>query len=56
MSRFVFDTNTIVSAAILLRSTPAKALTYAQSAGVLLVSDTVVAEYVEVIRRPKLDF
>ena len=52
--RFVFDTNVIVSAALLPSSTPAQALMKAEHMGVLLYSDATLEELINVLERPKL--
>jgi uncharacterized protein len=52
--RFVFDTNVIVSAALLPTSTPAQALMKAEHMGVLLYSDATLEELINVLERPKL--
>jgi uncharacterized protein len=53
--RFVFDTNTIVSAALLANSIPRQAFEFAIAQGELLLSDTVQLELSEVLRRTKFD-
>ena len=53
--RYVFDTNTIVSAFLFHRSTPGQALTAALDQGVLLVSDEVASELGAVLRRERFD-
>lgn len=53
--RFVFDTNTIVSAALLADSIPRQAFEFAIAQGELLLSDTVQLELSEVLRRTKFD-
>jgi len=51
----VFDTNVLVSAVLLLRSVPRRALDVALARGRLLVSAATVGELEEVLRRPKFD-
>jgi uncharacterized protein len=53
--RFVLDTNTIVSAALLANSIPRLAFEFAISQGELLLSDTLQLELSEVLRRSKFD-
>jgi len=53
--RFVFDANTVVSAALFKGSTPDRALRAALSTGELLLSSESVAELREVFARPKFD-
>ena len=53
--RFVLDTNTIVSAALLANGLPRQAFEFATSQGELLLSDTVQLELSEVLRRDKFD-
>jgi hypothetical protein len=53
--RFVFDTNTIISAALFKRSIPRQALDHAQEAGVLLVSEATTNELITVLLRDKFD-
>jgi len=53
--RFVFDTNTIVSAFLFYQSTPGRALQAAIDKGELLLSIEVAEELGEVLRRNKLD-
>lgn len=54
-NRFVFDTNTLISAVILPRSTPAFALQKAEKEGFLFASLTTFNELEEVIHRKKFD-
>lgn len=54
-NRFVFDTNTLISAVILPRSTPAFALRKAEKEGFLFASLATFNEPEEVIHRKKLD-
>lgn len=54
-NRFVFDTNTLISAVILPRSTPAFALQKAEKEGFLFVSLTTFNELEEIIHRKKFD-
>lgn len=53
--RAVFDTNVVVSAALLARSTPRQAFDKALDEGTLLISLPVLLELIEVLSRPKLD-
>lgn len=53
--RYVFDTNTLVSAALLAASTPAKAARHALERGVLLISSDTLSELTDVFSRHKLD-
>lgn len=53
--RFVFDTNTIISAALLANSMPRHAFEFAVSQGELLLSDALQRELSEVLRRGKFD-
>ena len=49
--RFVFDTNAIVSAMLLSKSKPRRAFDKAKQYGTLLVSDEVIEELNDVLRR-----
>ena len=51
--RFVFDTNSIVSALLLKRSVSRQAFDYARGQGILLVSLDTLAELSDVLRRPR---
>ena len=53
--RFVFDTNTIVSALLLPDSKPRQTLDRAQDRGKILISMPVLLELNEVITRNKVD-
>lgn len=53
--RYVFDTNVIVSALLLGKSTPAKALLRALEVGEILVSASTIKELNEVLARPKFE-
>lgn len=53
--RFVLDTNTIVSAALLANSIPRHAFEFAISQGELLLSDALQHELSDVLRRGKFD-
>src|ERR1700722_9497369 len=53
--KFVFDTNVLISAALLGNSVNAKALNHALEIGRIAVSDNVLAEFAEVIFRKKFD-
>lgn len=54
-SRFVFDTNTLISAVILPRSVSAFSLEKAEKIGFLYASQTTFDEFLEVVYRPKFD-
>ncbi len=51
----VFDTSTLVSAALRVGSVPYRALAHALSAGEVCVSETTLAELESVLLRPKFD-
>ena len=53
--RFVFDTNTVVSAFLFERSTPGQALEVARDQGRLIVSVDTARELYEVLEREKFD-
>lgn len=53
--RSVFDTNMIVSAALLTESTPRQAFDKALDQGKVLISVPVLLEFAEVLSRKKLD-
>lgn len=53
--RYVFDTNTVVSAFLFDRSTPARALKAARRGGRLLLSVETARELSEVLEREKFD-
>ena len=52
---FVFDTNTLISAAFNEHSQPALALKKARTIGTLLISDEIIAEYLIVFARDKFN-
>jgi putative PIN family toxin of toxin-antitoxin system len=52
---FVFDTNTLVSAALFRGGTPGKAFRHALSTGIVLLSEATFEEIDEVIAREKFD-
>jgi putative PIN family toxin of toxin-antitoxin system len=52
---FVFDTNTLVSAFILPRSTSRKALNKVWEEGIVIISQESADEFTEVFIRPKFD-
>jgi uncharacterized protein len=54
-NRFVFDTNTIISASLLLGSVSNRALLHAFEIGTIMVSHTTFAELTEVLFRKKFD-
>jgi uncharacterized protein len=51
--RYVFDTNTLVSALLFERSKPGQAFQHALRHGEILVSASTLEELVEVLQRPK---
>ncbi len=51
--RFVFDTNTLVSAALFANSIPRQAFDAAISRGISLTSESCLAELNQVLHRPK---
>ena len=53
--RVVFDTSTLVSAALRVGSLPHRALTYALREGEVCVSSSTLAELDDVLMRPKFD-
>ena len=53
--RYVFDTNTLVSAALFRGSTPGEAFEHALGTGVVLLSKATLEEIDEVIAREKFD-
>jgi putative PIN family toxin of toxin-antitoxin system len=53
--KFVFDTNTLISAALLKQSINARALNYALDLGRIVISHPVLEEFTEVIFRKKFD-
>ena len=53
--KFVFDTNSIISAALLKKSTNAQALQLALELGRIAISEPVLQEFIEVIFRKKFD-
>jgi putative PIN family toxin of toxin-antitoxin system len=53
--KFVFDTNTLISAALLKQSINAQALNYALDIGRIVISYPVLEEFTEVIFRKKFD-
>lgn len=52
---FVIDTNVIVSAFLFLNSKPRQALDKAQDLGLVLLSNSIFMELLEVIARPKFN-
>jgi len=54
-SKFVFDTNALISAALIKNSTNAQALNHALNIGRLVISEPVLLEFEEVIFRKKFD-
>lgn len=54
-NRYVFDTNAIVSAMLLPKSKPRQAFDKALQGGIILVSDEVVEELNDVLRRPEFE-
>ena len=55
MSRYVFDTNTLISHLLLPSSLPAQAVRKGLRHGQLLVSDDTLDELADVLARPKFD-
>ena len=53
--KFVFDTNSLISAALLRKSINAQALNRAIEVGRIVISESVVSEFSEVIFRKKFD-
>ncbi|MBI2299170.1 MAG: putative toxin-antitoxin system toxin component, PIN family [Armatimonadetes bacterium] len=53
--RYVFDTNALVSAALLARSVSRQAFELACDTGEVIVSAETIVELVDVLRRPKFD-
>jgi putative PIN family toxin of toxin-antitoxin system len=53
--RTVFDTNVLISAALMPRSIPRQALNLGLARGATLISTATFAEVDEVLRRPKFD-
>jgi uncharacterized protein len=53
--RFVLDTNVVVSAVLLPRSVPRKAFDLAFIRGIVLVSETMLDELDDVLRRPRFE-
>lgn len=53
--RFVVDTNVLISAALVPGTTPDHAIVTAIEHGILLFSDTTIAELKDVLMRPKFD-
>jgi uncharacterized protein len=53
--RFVLDSNIVVSAVLLPRSVPRKALDGAFAQGTVLTSDSIIAELDNVLRRPRFE-
>ena len=54
-ARCVFDTNTLISAALFEHSTPGQALRCALQSGEILVSSATFSELAEVLQREKFD-
>jgi putative PIN family toxin of toxin-antitoxin system len=54
-SRYVIDTNTIISALLLPTSVPRQAFDKAFDTGIVLLSDTIIVELSTVFRRPKFN-
>lgn len=52
---FVFDTNSLISAALIGTSINAKALDFAFKLGQVAVSDATFSEFIDVLYRPKFD-
>jgi uncharacterized protein len=54
-NKYVFDVNTLISAALIKNSTPAASLDKALTTGDIAVSDSILTELSEVIFRPKFN-
>ena len=54
-NRFVFDTNALVSAALIQRSVSRQAFDYAFAHGTLLLSPVTILEFQEVLYRPRFN-
>jgi putative PIN family toxin of toxin-antitoxin system len=54
-SRYVFDTNVLISALLFSQSTPRRAFDAAQDHGKILVSQPLMQELLRVARRPKFE-
>ncbi|MEY4517940.1 MAG: hypothetical protein RLZZ499_539 [Cyanobacteriota bacterium] len=52
---FVIDVNILVSAFLFAKSKPRQALDKIQNLGIILLSDAVLSELIEVLTRPKFD-
>lgn len=55
MRKFVFDANTLISAALIRQSVNAQALDFALNKGRIVISETALQEFEEVIFREKFD-
>lgn len=55
MRKFVFDANTLISAALIRQSVNAQALDFALNKGRIVISETVLQEFEEVIFHEKFD-
>lgn len=54
-ARYIVDTNILVSSIAFSNSIPAQALSKALTSGVLIFSEATIAEFKEVLFRPKFD-
>lgn len=54
LKKYVIDTNILVSAVLVKNSLPAKVWDIALKTGIVLRSEETEAEFIEVLRRPKL--
>ena len=54
MTKLIFDTNVIISSAMLSDSLPAKSLNKGINEGIILYSDATIEELFKVLERPKL--
>jgi putative PIN family toxin of toxin-antitoxin system len=54
-SRYVFDSNVLVSALLFANSTPGQALTSASERGTILLTEDLVTELSDVLKRSKFD-
>ncbi|MEB3211227.1 MAG: putative toxin-antitoxin system toxin component, PIN family [Leptolyngbyaceae bacterium] len=53
--RFVFDTNTLISALLFKNSSPGRAFYFALERGTILLCSATISELIEVISRKKFD-
>ena len=55
IKRFVFDTNSLISANLLKHSVNRKAFDHAMETGILVLSDATFAEFAQTFIKPKFD-